>query len=80
MAISGLVITLDEDPHLHLQALEALRADGRLELGTPCGNRLPVVVATADATEGEAVVEELFTWPGIQFVDLVCVDFTDEEP
>lgn len=79
MAISGLVITLDEDPELQRATLDVLRADARLTLGAPAGNRLPLVAETESATAGTELVESLFAQRGVRFVDVVSVDFSDEE-
>ncbi len=78
MAISALVITLDDDPQRRRAALEALRGDERLTLGEPAGNRLPLVAETRRAREGVELIEGLFTQPGIRFVDVVSVDLSDE--
>lgn len=79
MAISGLVITLEAEGELRREALAALGDDARLTLGELTGSHLPVVADTRSPAEGRALVEELFRRPGIRFVDVVCVDFSDEE-
>jgi hypothetical protein len=48
-------------------------------VGLAQGLRLPVVTDTAGSEEGEALVRELFTVPGVCFVDVVTIDFSDEE-
>ena len=78
MAISGLVITLDDDPERRRAALAALRADERLTLGEPTGNHLPLIAETRRAREGVELIEDLFTQPGVRFVDVVSVDMSDE--
>lgn len=77
MTISGLVLTLNEDPRAQTQAIEELKLDTRLQLGVRIGQKLPVVAETADANEGEALVEALGRRPGISFVDVVYVDFSE---
>jgi hypothetical protein len=80
MPISGLVITLDEDPSARTHALEVLARDPRLALGVPFGARLPAVAESPSANEAEELVRALADEPGIVFVDVVSVDISlDEE-
>lgn len=77
MTISALVLTLDQ---LRMApTLAALGADPRLELGEPIVNRVPVVVETADCAAGRALFDELRDTPGVAFVDVVMVDFSEED-
>jgi hypothetical protein len=78
MPISGLVITL-ERLESRTPLLARLEADPRISVGPPQGLRLPVVTDTPDSEEGEALVRELFSLPGVCFVDVVSIDFSDEE-
>lgn len=78
MPISGLVITL-ESLESRAPLLTRLEADPRISVGLAQGLRLPVVTDTAGSEEGEALVRELFTVPGVSFVDVVTIDFSDEE-
>jgi hypothetical protein len=77
MTISGLVVTLALDEAAQAQALRALQRDARLQLGERTGRKLPVVAETGSTTEGEALVEALAATPGVDFVDVVCVDFSE---
>lgn len=77
MTISALVVTVD--PATAEVTLAALSRDPRLTLGAPVGSRVPVVVETASCRDGRALVEDLQQTPGITFVDVVLVDFSDEE-
>lgn len=78
MPISGLVVTLSDDPSLHKIALDQLASDPRLTLGELHGNRLPVVAETDTVRQGTNLVrEELLDIPGVVFVDVVSVDFSD---
>jgi hypothetical protein len=78
MPISGLVITL-ESLESHAPLLERLEADPRISVGPQQGHRLPVVTDTAGSEEGEELVRELSSVPGVCFVDVVTIDFSDEE-
>lgn len=76
MPVSGLVITLDA-PVVCERDIPGVLRDGRLELGTPLGARLPAVLETATLEEAERFVESLFVAQGVRFVDVVSVDFSD---
>jgi hypothetical protein len=88
MPISALVLTLDARPERAAEALVWLhaRADKlagfELLLGVPRGDRVPAVVVTDELWQGETAVDELLAAPGISFVDVVSVDFSDlpDEP
>jgi hypothetical protein len=77
MPISSLVLTLE--PPLKPSVFEALAADPRISVGEAHGLRLPVVTETHSLSEGEALALELGALPGVEFVDVVMVDFAEEE-
>lgn len=78
MPISGLVLTLSDEPSLQQAALSQLALDSRLSLGELQVNRLPVVAETDTIRQSTRLVrEELLTIPGVIFVDVVMVDFSD---
>jgi hypothetical protein len=80
MPISSLVLTLDASPELRARALSEVARDPRVSLGTPVEGRwLPVVTETASLSEGEVLAESLRELPGVSFVDVVMVDFSQEE-
>jgi hypothetical protein len=78
MPISGLVITLHEDPDARAAAMARLAEDPRLTLGRPVAERLPVVAESRSAGEGAALVEELGQHAGVVRVDVVSIDFEDD--
>ncbi len=79
MPISSLVLTLEDSPELRAHALSALAGDARLTLGTALVSRwLPVVAETDSLAEGEALCESLRELPGVCFLDVVMVDFSEE--
>ena len=78
MTISGWVVTLTDDPGQQERALSALRGDGRLQLGERAGRKVPVVAETRTTREGEELLEALGGFPGVAFVDVVCVDFSGD--
>lgn len=77
MPVSGLVLTLDESPLLQASARAALGSDARITLGDAIERRLPVVTETESLTEGEELAEEIARMPGVLFVDVVSIDFSD---
>lgn len=79
MPISGLVLTLSEDPGLRLALLDALRLVPRVTVGEPRGGRLPIVTETGSIREDEALFEELVRTPGVLAVELAYHDFSDVE-
>lgn len=77
MTISALVLTLDQK---NLETtLAMLDADSRLELGERFSNRVPVVAETSDSRAGRDLVEQLRDAPGVVMVDVVLVDFSQEQ-
>jgi hypothetical protein len=80
MMTSGLVLTLSADPGLARQAQDALRSRGELTLGAAERRWLPVAVEVSDARAGRELHEWLATLPGIEFVDVVQVNFEYEIP
>ena len=79
MAISGLVITLTDDPTLRARAMTAIEGEDRITVGERKKNRLPVVLETKSSQQGSHLVrEKLMDLEGVEFVDVVTVDFRDE--
>jgi hypothetical protein len=80
MPISSLVLTLDASPELRARALAEVARDPRVTVGPPLEERwLPVVTETRSLPEGEALAESLRELPGVSFVDVVMVDFSERE-
>jgi hypothetical protein len=82
--ISGLVVTLPADTQLLARALEAIRQEPALELGTQHGLRLPLVLETDTSTESQTLTDWLQQLPGVQHVDVAYVHLepsaVDAEP
>lgn len=78
MIVSGWVVTLKNDGNSLERAQNALGADPRMTCGPMQGLRLPVVAETASLAEGESLCESLRTMEGVEFVDVVSIDFGDE--
>lgn len=80
MPISSLVLTLEDAAERRALALTELARDARITVGTALEERwLPVVTETESLSEGEALAESLRELPGVTFVDVVMVDFSEAE-
>jgi hypothetical protein len=80
MPISSLVLTLDASPELRARARVEVARDPRVTVGPPLKELwLPVVTETRSLPEGEALAESLRELPGVSFVDVVMVDFSEPE-
>ena len=77
MPVSGLVLTLDPGERSRRGVLYVLSHDPRISVGELVEDRLPIVTETFSLEEGEDVAEQLLQVPGIRFVDVVSVDFSD---
>jgi hypothetical protein len=78
MPISGLLITLTDDPKASNAAMSELRADPRLVLGDRRGPLLPLVADTPDREEDQSLWRQLNEHDGIVKVDVVFVHIEDE--
>ncbi len=79
MPVSGLVITLSDDVSARRRVMEAIAEDERITPGECQKNRLPVVLETKTANEGSRLVRQtLMDMEGVEFVDVVTVNFEDE--
>lgn len=76
MTISALVVTLSRVRSE--QTLALLASDPRLELGERFDDRVPVVCETSDCRAGYELVQALRDIPGVDKVDVVMVDFSQE--
>lgn len=75
VAIAAILVTIDPSQDQALRAV--LRARGDLELGETIGARIPAVLDTGDAVEAERALREIWDLPGVSFVDVVSVDFSE---
>lgn len=79
MPIASLVVTLDERTSLRESALAMLVGDPRVDIGEARGSHLPVVLDTQTTEEGVHAVEALLATPGVLGVDVVRIDFAEDE-
>ena len=80
MAISGLVVILDDDADAAGRAIQSLAADPRLTVGERAGSRIPLVAETPSAEDDAALWSDLLATPGVKSVDVtfVSVDSPDD--
>jgi len=75
MPISGLVLTLSTDPAAAAAATAAIHERPELTPGAARDRWLPVALDAADDVESRAVHDWLHSLPGVEFVDVVYVNF-----
>jgi len=80
MPVSGLVLTLTDAAPAREQALATVRSHPAVDVGEPCGGRVPIVVDTLDSEADKEMWEWLGALPGVLFVDLVCTDSSADPP
>lgn len=79
MITSGIVITLNADAALARQAQATLQARPELTHGELNARWLPVALEAADVGASRDFHDWLNTVPGVDFVDVVEVNFVEEE-
>jgi hypothetical protein len=79
MITSGIVITLNADAVLARQAQTTLQARPELTLGELNARWLPVALEAADVSASRDFHDWLNTVPGVDFVDVVEVNFTEPD-
>ncbi|MHC4768162.1 MAG: hypothetical protein ACYTEI_05570 [Planctomycetota bacterium] len=77
MSISGLLITLADDPNASETAISTLNADPRIDVGERRGPYLPVVADTSGKHENQRLWDELHKLAGVTNVNLVFADLDD---
>ncbi len=77
MPLASVVLQLD--PAALPSTLRSLESIEGLTLGEPNGAYVPGVVESRDARGGAALCEALRDVAGVAFVDVVMVDYRDEE-
>ncbi len=77
MPISGLVLTTRASDQAAV--LDALRKTPGVTVGEPNDRRVPVVAEAPTLSAARKLTESLMHMTGVEFVDVVSVDFQDEE-
>ena len=78
MPVSGLVVSLKSDPQLRQQAIDAIRAEPRIEVGAIESRRMAIVVDTATTDDDKQLWCWLGSLPGVVFVDVALVAFEED--
>lgn len=78
MAVSGLVLSLIDEPGLRGETLAVLEREPTVTMGVLQANQLVVVLDTPSIDEDRRLVEWLRALPGITFLEVAFVGF--EEP
>ena len=79
MCISGLIITLTEQPTEAAIAIRRLSADARIMLGRQERYLLPAALEAGSDSEAEDVVRWMNDLPGVRKVDVVYVRFAEAD-
>ena len=79
MITSGLVITLSADAALAAQAVAELSARSEFTPGERNDRWLPMAMEARDDTESRELHDWLHTLPGVDYVDVVYVNFNSDE-
>jgi hypothetical protein len=75
MPVSGLVVTLPEDPLSRGEALSRISGDQRLTMGVCEGNRLALVMDTHSSEEDRQLWDWLGSLPGVSNVEVAFIAF-----
>ena len=79
MPVSGLVVSLSDEPQPRAEALDVIGREPRITVGVLEANRLAIVLDTASSEEDR----QLWTWlgslPGVSFVEVAFVGFDQQE-
>lgn len=80
MSISGIVLTLSEDPCLSASAMGTLGSDPRITLGERFDRRVAAVAETGGVEGDRRLWDDLHNTPGIVRVDVTFVELGGNDP
>ena len=78
MPISGLLLTLNDNPTAKSETLLALQSRSGIETGQCVERWLPIAVDAADDQESRQLHDWISALPAVEFVDVVSVHFDEE--
>jgi len=78
MPVSGLVLSLRDEPQLRAETLAVMGGDSRITVGVCEGNRLAIVLDTCSSEEDQRLWAWLESLPGVLFVEVAFIGF--EQP
>lgn len=79
MPLSGLVLTLDNDPGKRASAAAFLNSDPRVTLGKLAGRWLSIATDTGSENECRELHDLISGLPGVVYVDVVAVSFPEAD-
>jgi hypothetical protein len=79
MPVSGLVVTLREDPVSRGEALGRIHGDRRFTMGVCAGNRLALVMDTNSNAEDRQLLDWLVSLMGVALVEVAFIGFEQAE-
>ncbi len=79
MPVSGLVVSLSDEPRRRAEALGAIDREARIAVGVCEANRLAIVLDTASSEEDKQLWEWLGSLPGVSFVEVAFVGFEQDK-
>jgi hypothetical protein len=79
MPISGLLLTLNENPYTRTETILALRSRSEIETGQCVERWLPIATDAADDEESRQLHDWILALPAVEFVDVVSVHFDEEK-
>ena len=78
MPVSGLVVSLSDEPQPRAESLALIGREPRITVGVVEANRLAIVVDTASSEEDRRLWEWLGSLPGVSFVEVAFVGFEQQ--
>jgi hypothetical protein len=78
MPITGLLLTLSQEPRLQREALGHLQTRPELQIGTAIDRWVPVALAAEDDAHCRELHDWILSSAGVEYVDVVCVNFEEE--
>ena len=79
MPVSGLVVSLSDEPQSRAEALAVIGREARITVGVLEANRLAIVLDTPSSEEDRRLWEWLGSLPGVSFVEVAFVGFEQPE-
>jgi len=78
MPVSGLVLSLCDEPYPRAETLAVMGREARITMGDLEANRLAIVLDTASSEEDRQLWDWLGALPGVSFVEVAFVGFEQQ--
>ena len=75
MPVSGLVVSLSDEPNPRVAALVVIGREPRITVGVSAGNRLAIVLDTDSSEQDKQLWDWLDSLPGVSFLEVAFVGF-----